>query len=257
METEKPLVSLAPRPSQIVAKEDGNVAVTALLPADMQKCQTELIAWCDRKIAEIQSDATELREACNQAREKKWKTSTLDRHAKIAEKRVIFYQKMKSALMAGYVIIPNFPVTLFAIRTTKEKPLHLMSTQSWGAAAHTQSADVLPAEQGDYKNPQPEVLGRKVNESSDPSKPNIKTQSWASDWQELDFPINMAKPEIMEATTTAMTMKVFDQFGILPSPYRKIDPIIVAQIIDPRATGYGPAKVVTFMIAWHLDSRSL
>lgn len=44
----------------IVVKEGGNIAVTALLPQDMNGCQQALIAWAERKIAELQAEAAEL-----------------------------------------------------------------------------------------------------------------------------------------------------------------------------------------------------
>lgn len=87
-----------------------------------------------------------------------------------------------------------------------------------------------------------------------------KTRTYPAEWREVDFPITMAKPEIMQATTRAMALKIFDQFGILPAeanrtgPRPKGDPLVVAQIIDPRPTS---DRRVTFMIAWHLDTRVL
>jgi len=65
----------------------------------------------------------------------------------------------------------------------------------------------------------------------------------------------MAKPRIMEATSRAMALKIFDDFGILPAQ-RKGDPMIIARIIDPRSRSYSD-KHVSFLITWHLDTRTL
>lgn len=239
---------------KITVVEHGNLCLTALEPGDMATCQQAMILWVTRKIAEIQNDAAELWAAYEHAKAKKWKHTTIYQQALKERKRVQFYEKMKMALEHGYVIVPNFPVTAFAIRTEKSQPLRMITWNKWHTLNKDQKAQVLPAGEGEYQNPFPEVQSRRIR---DPEKPTeTLVESWASAWQEFDFPINMARPEVMEATSNAMVLKIFDQLGILPSPYKKQDPIIVGQIFDPRSTKFSP-KVVTFMVAWHLDTRTL
>lgn len=242
---------------KITVVEHGNLCLTALEPGDMATCQQAMILWVTRKIAEIRADAAELRAAFEHAKARKWKTSVIGAHMRKQEARVSFYEKMKTALEHGYVIVPNFPVTAFAIRTSRTSPLRMITHANW-VLNKDQKPEVLPAGEGHYQNPFPEVWSRKVRHS-DPQKAaagQTEIESWAAGWNDLDFPINMARPEVMEATSNAMALKIFDQLGILPSPYKKQDPIIVGQLIDPRGTKYRP-KVVTFMVAWHLDTRTL
>lgn len=238
----------------IVPVENGNLCLTASEPGDMATCQQEMILWVTRKITEIQADAAELWAAYEHAKARKWKHTAIYRQALKEKKRVEFYEKMKSALEHGYVIVPNFPVTAFAIRTEKSQPLKMVTYNKWHVLNKDQKPEVLPAGEGEYKNPFPEVSSRRVQDFEKPTETLV--ESWASAWKEFDFPINMARPEVMEATSNAMALKIFDQLGILPSPYKKQDPIIVGQLIDPRGSKYAP-KVVTFMIAWHLDTRTL
>jgi hypothetical protein len=258
MNTDPALVStLLPQTvgtSTVTPVEHGNLCLTATEPGDMATCQKAMILWVGRKIEEIENDAKELRAAYQHAKAKKWKTSTLYAHALKQEARVEFYQKMKMALEHGYVIVPNFPVTAFAIRTTRGKPLQMVTNHKWSALNKDQKAQALPAGKGDYKNPFPEVWTKKIADAAKPGETLV--QSWAEDWKEFEFPINMARVEVMEAASNAMALKIFDQLGILPSPYKKQDPIIVGQLLDPRGTKYSP-KLVTFMIAWHLDTRTL
>ncbi len=244
---------LATTNQNIVPKEGGNVAVTALLPEEMTGCQSALIAWAERKIAELQSDVDELRGAEEHARAQKWKTAILHKHFLIAEKRVIFYGKIKLALQAGYVIVPNFPVQLFAIRTAKAGPAYAITESSWNPDFR-QSAQTLPVGEGEYQNPFPlrDSESYKAPTEADPNR--RVTQCFPTEWDELEFPLSMSKPQIMQATSRAMALQVFDQLGILPVA-RKEDPIIVAQIRDPRDK-WGH-KLVTFMVAWHLDTRVL
>jgi len=61
----------------------------------------------------------------------------------------------------------------------------------------------------------------------------------------------------MAATNRAMALKIFDQFGVLFPQAAKADPLICAEILDPRPTGYGVPKRVTFIIGWHLNTRDL
>lgn len=246
-------------PSEVAEKEGGNLSLTATLPGQMATCQEALIAWARKKTATLSADVDELQGALEHARLRKWKTSTIARHLAKTDARRLFYGKMIGALEAGYVIVPNFPVTLFAIRTDRGQPLRLMSTR-WSDTHEQQSQPQLGEGEGEYKNPFPLLSSYNITAAMpvDPHtgrKPETH-QYYAAAWDEFEFPITMAKPQIMEAATNAMALKIFDQFGILPTPYKKEDPVIVAQLVDPRSTKYN-RRVVTFMIAWNLDTRTL
>jgi hypothetical protein len=70
----------------------------------------------------------------------------------------------------------------------------------------------------------------------------------------VEFPIAAAQAEVMTATQEAMALKVFDAIGICP-PQRKGDPLIIGQIMMPGTRW--SRKTVSFLIAWHLDLRTL
>jgi hypothetical protein len=59
----------------------------------------------------------------------------------------------------------------------------------------------------------------------------------------------------MSATAEAIALKIFDEIGSLPKRRRKGDPIVVGRICG----GFGDAdrKVITFLIAWYVDTREL
>src|SRR5690349_13600952 len=101
------------------------MSLSATTPTEMVDCQRGLIEWCRRKILAVKAEAEELLAAYKSAKEKKWKVSTLRRHATLAERRVEYYSKIKAALEQGFILVPNFPVTMFAIRTTQEEPASL------------------------------------------------------------------------------------------------------------------------------------
>lgn len=238
-----------------------DIEVTAESADEMAQCQTHLVAWCKAKVLDMQQQAHELKEAYELAVKNKWRTVTLKRHAELAAKRVDFYQRMLTALEHGYQIVPSFPVTAFAVRTDKKKPLRMWTTQ-WNKS-HEQEAKFMTAGEGEYKNPFPVVRQSEVRPAS--ATQNQINEYWASAWKDLEFPLSMSKPTIMEATERAMALKIFDDLAILPgyAPSEgtrppKGDPIIVARLLDPRPISfYQKNRFVTFIVAWHLNTREL
>lgn len=249
--------AIVPAQNPIVQKEDGNVAVTALVPNDMACCQDALVKWCRAKLQTVQDEAKELSDAFVHAKLKKWKSEPLRKHAKLAARRVVFYAKMLTALEHGYVIVPNFPVEMFAMRTEEGTNVrgYARIRAGWNIPLFQQESPALPHGEGEYKNPFPHV-GQSEPFKVTPSDSYDYVRAQPTGWDELEFPLVMAKPEIMEATDRAMALKIFDEIGILPAETKsqtraKGDPIIVGRLLDPRG------RVVSFMIAWHLDTRSL
>jgi hypothetical protein len=229
--------------------------VTATTPDAMTQSQSGMIAWFKRKVVECYSELDETTEAYEHAVKQKWSSSALKRMADKASKRLTFYRKVLAALEHGFVMIPNFPVTAFAIRTDKKNPLKMMSTRSWNNS-HEQESQMKPAGEGNYKNPFPEICQRTIKEETPTT--NALINYWAEAWKEMEFPLTMAKPRIMEATTNAMALKIFDDLCILPERRTKGDPMILARIFDGTSPYKGNfRKHVTFLVAWHVDLRTI
>lgn len=240
----------------IIPTSGENFELSAQNPEEMVQCHHAAIAWAKRKIQIVEGEAEELRVAYEHARERKWKSDTLKRHHGLAAKRLEFYQKMLTAFESGYYIVPNFPVTLFAIRTDKPSPKRMWARLRWhGAKNFQQDAQVLPIGEGAYQNPQPVVC------KGGYLKDDKGSETWAfeaSAWDTMEFPANMARIHVMEAATRAMDIKVFDEVGFLPSDHkRNPDPLLIGRIIDPRKVSYGPPRFVSFIIAWHIDTSTL
>jgi hypothetical protein len=249
--------------NELVPTTGLELEVSATTPLEMSQAQDQLIEWCKRKVESMKHEAAELAENLAIAIKNKWKTDTLRRHAALGEKRVTFYEKILAALQAGYCIVPNFPITLFAIRTDKKKPAQMYSVDSYyslqPSTGHVkpQEAKMLPSGEGEYQNPQAPAEMVHLGELKDGNNTKQRYESYAEEWGEIEFPIQMAKPAIMEATSHAMQLKVFDQLGILLPAAAKADPLIVGEILDPRPISYGARKRIAFIIAWHLDVRDL
>lgn len=246
-----------------ITQEPNPLELTATTPIEMQQAQLGLIAWCEQKIAAMKHDASELLGAFTIAVQRKWKSTTLKRHADLAARRVTYYEKIKAALEAGYCIVPNFPVALFAIRTDKSKPAQMFTIQNYyhklsDGGTKAQGAKLLPPGEGDYQNPQAPAAADYIGPVKEASgHESHKYKTYCEEWADIEFPINMARPRVMEAVGLAMNQKIFDELGILPDQKPKKDPLIVGHIIDPTPHRYGPAKYVTFIIAWHLNVRDL
>jgi hypothetical protein len=232
--------------SQIIAPVVEDIALTAMHPAEMIASQEQLIIWAERKIVLVRQEETELSEAYEHAKKLKWKSGTLHTQHLKAVKRREFYEKILEALKQGYYIVPNFPIQMFAIkRRGRGRP------SSWSPNYHDdheQEAQAIPVGEGEYKNPFPFV-----SRYRDDSGNKVITSSRAEDWDDMEFPVTMAKPTIMRATSAAMERKIFDRIGVMPAT-RKEDPVIIGQII--RKDGNN-TKVVSFMIAWHLNTNVL
>lgn len=244
-----------------VSPPSENIEVTAETVDEMEVCQSAMIAWCQSKIAAMRSERDELKETHDRLVKHKWKSDKVKRLWHVATHRTDFYERLLTALQHGYQIVPSFPVTAFAIRTDKSRPLR-MYTNSW-LDSHTQEAPILHAGEGEYKNPFPKVRQMTISEAT-PTKGQTVAY-WAEEWKDLEFPLAMAKPRIIEATTRAMALKIFDDLAILPGfePSKgtrppKGDPIIVARLQDPRKPGpYNPPRYITFIVAWHLNTKEL
>lgn len=261
-------------------KPPVNLSLSAETPEALAHSQKSLIDWCVGKlereralVAEAEDDVraekkevARLKEFVTEAIKGKWRSkpmielqSTAEARVKRAEKRVVkaqgrveFYEKFKVALEAGYYVVPNFPVNLIAIRTDVERPRRKSSTTTYAVSSRQQVfkeyAKELPAGQGSYQNP---VLGT----CSYPGNKDGNVQyynNWSTGWDEMEFPVTMARLEILQAAKRAMALKIFDEVGALPTENLRCgDPVLVGRLcLDGR-------RRVTFMIAWHLDTRTL
>lgn len=223
----------------------NDIQLTATIPMEMVNAQQQLVTWCDAKLMSLRVESKELNEATEHAKAMKWKSATLEGQYKRSLKRISYYEKIKAALLEGYYIVPNFPIQMFAIRTNSKSPKGF-SNSYWGS--FQQDAQQLTIGDGTYRNPMPIVEREKIQ-----SGDKTESQSFPTSWDDFEFPITMAKANIMEATSRAMACKIFDRIGIMPD-IRDRDPVIIGQIFLKQGHS---EKVVSFMIAWHLNTNVL
>lgn len=230
-----------------------NVHLVASTPEEMQAAQGSLAEWFRQKVSIVKDEARDATDCCIAATNAGWKTGPFERRERIAEGRLKFYEKCLAAVDAGYVIVPNFPVDVFAIRTAKRKPKEAESDSRW--SQFEQQAQTLPVGQGRYVDPLPKVFQRTRHETDKKTGlVNPKTYYYPKEFDEIEFPISVAKPMVMKATHRAMATKIFDEIGCLPNRRTKGDPIVTGAVMFREGAS---EKRLTFLIAWWVDTRDL
>jgi len=229
-----------------------DLTLVALTPADMVPAQRELVAWCERKVAAVKAELADLETNLELATEHGWKHASVAAAVTRTQRRIYYYEKMKTAVEAGYLIVPNFPINVFAVRVKRAKQREATASYRHREDYKTAKAELLPAGEGRYVDD--ELFTR--DESYTKDLGNGKTQEighFVSDkYDEVDFPVTLVKPAILQAAQRAMALRVFDEVGLVANSGGK-DPIVVGRLLDPRGNG----RCTTFFIAWWLDTASL
>jgi hypothetical protein len=232
--------------------EPEDLTVVALTPSEMVPAQAQLTAWCDRKIIALRAELQDLEANLELATEHGWKHTTVASTLNRTAKRIQYYEKVKAALDAGFLIVPNLPVDIFAVRVQRSKQNERVSDTRWSSVAFNAHAQQLPAGAGRYVDDEVEILDHSYTTVVDGKEKFIRRYV-SGDFDEVDFPITLVKPSVLEATARAMALKIFDQMGIVRNEGAKGDPIVVGRLIDPRGNG----RATTFFVAWWLDTRAL
>lgn len=252
------------------AAEHATMHLVARNPEEMKAAQSDLARFLNFKLGTIEAEFKDLNAALNEARKQGWATGALTRARDRTAKLEAYYFKMLKAVEAGFVMIPDFPIDVFAIRV-KRKHVRAKTTESINSWRHPripgEQTDMPAAGEGEYKNPSQTVRYSTYKETKDGHEIEHKFTE-AVEWQdEIVFPMVAARPEVMNATAQAMALKVFDQIGICrPIEHRDDnrtfaasgagDPLIIGQILRRRG-GYQQPKVASFIIAWHLNLEDL
>lgn len=244
--------------------------LVATSPVEMEASRDEMKAHLEQKLTVIERDIVEANAALNEARRNGWATGVL----LSARNRLVddetYYNKILAAVEAGHTIIPDFPIQVFAVRTSKPDRANSYNTTDRGLHAPAKP-DCSPAGAGEYRSPDPEVdttWGTSyVNSEGRTVHPHVSHRTGRPSGP-ITFPSHTARSPIMKATAAAMADKTFDQIGVcLPvatapaarqvqtRAARAGDPLVIGQVVR-KAEG-SRQKVVSFIIAWHLNLNDL
>lgn len=230
-----------------------DLTLVALTPADMATAQADLLTWCDAKVVAVRQELADLETNLELATEHGWKRESVVASLKRCEKRVLYYQKMKAAVEAGYLIVPNFPIDVFAVRVKRTKPPATVHDSKWGGL--NANPELLPAGEGRYVDDKVSYRDESTTTQNEKGHQIHHGRYVVDDFVEVGFPVVAVKPQILSATTRAMALRIFDEVGTVQNQVGR-DPIVVGRILDPRGTRH-TRRCVTFFVAWWLDTASL
>lgn len=241
----------------VVADEPMELQLVAHSREQMAAAQTKLIDWAQRKIDEQKLESEEASKAKTVALAAGFDTGPFHRSHLKAVRLIDFYEKLKAAFSAGYVLIPDFPVDVFAIRTNKRYPAAQESR--YRNDTRNQSSEGPSLGEGEYVDSDPTICKGSTYHEENHKKELVPVQFWKADEFKdvIDFPMSIAKAAVMDDVACAMQQKIFDEIGVLPNRRQiKKDPIVVGIIRDPRSSTYNKRRVM-FLLAWYLDTRTL
>jgi hypothetical protein len=231
--------------------------LVALDRPQLEEAHAKMIAWAKARLEKVEVDADVEGTAMDLASRNGWATAAFSRRLNVIARQRVFYTKILAAVEAGFAIVPNFAMNVFAIRTKATAPRSDEST--WRSSRFAQSAQQLPQGEGEYRNPLPVVFQR-TDEKPD-GKGGQKTEIvyFPEEFRDdVEFPIALARPELMTRTGQAMAMKLFDEIGVAVDAGSTVgggrgDPIIIGRLLNPRKN----APALSFFIGWYFDPSRL
>lgn len=245
--------SMALVPTQMVP----TMHVVARNAEEMQAARQRIHVWLSNKLSYIAAEIHELSEALERATHARWNRSALKRALNTQLSQQVFYQKCLGAVDAGYTIVPDFPVDVFAIRVTRQEPTPYHQFGSWSyPALPDQQPDILPEGLGQYVSEQAPTTTFNREHADDKGNKSTKHHRRTLDhFNEVTFPMQVARVALMDQTASAMQLKVFDQIGICP-PRRekKADPMVIGQVIIKERYR---TRTVNFLLGWCLNLNDL
>lgn len=257
-----------PEPELPEVAED--IVVVAKTREDMQLAQLQLRGWVDKKIATLENEVTEAQANLDMATKRKWATAPFRKALTLVQGRVGYYQRMKAALEAGYVIMPDMPGMTIAVRTSQRGPRRATrKSHAWNTTLPSATSDGSEPGKGRYISPdiKYDTWSKQAQDSQGRQTTTHLARARSFD-PEFEFPVKFVKPQIFDETSRAMLLKVFDEIGIIgigsPKPGARLpsttvtrvdrDPIVLGRIVRYE----GPKRFTcAFLIAWWLDTKAL
>jgi len=219
--------------------------VVAYSPSELAVAQSTVRSWCAENIRRLLSQKREADQNVSQALSGHFNSKPFKANVRRCERRIDYYKKIGKAIKLGYMIVPNFDLDLFAVRTKAKRPQSKGSSCRW--SSFQQDGQKLPVGEGRYVDNDPFIVTDELADN--------KCWRYPVEFdEEITFPANIIKPQIIKETQKAMGYKLFDQVGTAIG--RRLgcgDPIVCGVVIDPTRIG----KAVTFFIAWWLDSKDI
>ncbi len=224
----------------------NDLIVLADNPDDMVQAQHELIGWAEQKIECCKSEVSDCEVVVSAIGDTELKSDSARRLLSKAKKRVEFYCKVKQALEAGYLIVPDLPSETVAIRVNRKRPRHRKSDSRWSL---TQAPEDLPAGEGRYVSPDP--LFDTIKRETKPDQREVTLYCPTEFQEEVALPVQFMKPAVIKRAGICMENKIFDEIAVCLDSGP--DPILLGILNDASRHG----RRLCFLVAWFVDTADL
>lgn len=233
-----------------IAIVPGKFSFVATTPEQMQLAQKDMIRWCDERLEREKLELADLERTIAEVQKAGMKDHSWKRRLGLSRTKMTFYRKIKSALLAGYYIMPPLDHQLFAVRTKLNLPRGGFKNFN---SDFEQKGERLPEGEGEWYSNWPGVNTHVFPEKDKATGNIVDKRYWRPEfWKDVDFPFKLVKPEVIAAVGKALQEKIFDSLGVLPK-YKNPDPIVVGNIGIPGQR----YSSLTFFVAWWMDLEKL
>jgi len=218
----------------------------AFEPAELKSAQAQLANWLIEKMALLKKELREFQDARRVAKKNKWRFSNFVTAINRTQKRINYYDRAARAVEAGYLLIPPFPIRVFAVRVQRPDPDSRRHSYSSGVPENAPTN--APAGKGRYVDVRPFIHSQEITDE----KGKTEREYWASGYDEVEFPLEAVNPIIMNRAEKALALKIFDEVGLAGERWR--DPILIGSVVLKE--GYS-SKRLNFFLAWWMEKGSL
>ena len=232
----------------------NDLVVIASDPQELVEAQVATIGRVAQKLADARAElaeAQEIKAACDMA---KIDNSAAAKLITKSNNRILYLEKVKTALESGFVLVPNFPGDTIAIRVRRQMPEQSSKYgKDYPASVENELAQTLPAGEGRYVDPKPKhsytmqtVGGKQTHDLS----------IWGFD-DDIALPAEFLRPNVIKRTGAALKMKVFDEL-VVAVGVKGGDPMVIGRIYDyARGRKWYQRKAISFLVAWFVNTSAI
>lgn len=218
--------------------------LAAVTQTELAEAQKGILAHVDNRLASLQTDLDMAEANLQHAIKSHWGVKPFRAAVSKIKAKVAYYEKVKAAVGKGYLVIPDvWGANPIAIRVKDKNTVRW--TTCWRGDAEFKQPK-LPAGEGVYIDHKP--LQRKKDIEADDGKIKSVAVSASGDDSDIDWPVALVHPAVIQATDIAMADKIFDTIKIARQGG---DPFIIGEI---KRDTY---RSIHFFIAWFLDVRTI
>jgi hypothetical protein len=216
-----------------------------------------MIAAIEKKKLAAINESQDLKHAVTLAREANLSVVSVVRAHKAATSRVTYLSKLEAALRSGYVMMPDMPGDVIAVRINRDLPSRVsrrVSRNTWPSSVPDETPDCLPTGEGRYVSPSQTI--QKAIHSVETTRDGKEDVRYGFRAVALRDPFGLdklfVKPIVIQRTAAAMALKIFDEVVTIKpqntQKRRSKDPIVLGRVVDKvKKTS------TAFMIAWFMD----